>query len=151
MPPVCQNLNHPPPLTIAQKHARLTFLNAITSNWGSKGLRPWPGVPGARSPLAAACVGHLLLAGKSSWGSTGLRPWPGVPGARSPRATARVGDRLGLLSAARNSLLPSRHPVDLAAQIDHIQFTVRILAERTDAQFAIEQCALLPGTRGIAL
>jgi len=32
--------------------------NAITSNQGSKGLRPWPGVQGARSPRAARRVGE---------------------------------------------------------------------------------------------
>jgi hypothetical protein len=31
------------------------------SNWGSKGQRPWPGVPGARSPLAARRAGEQSL------------------------------------------------------------------------------------------
>src|SRR4051812_29220865 len=39
--------------------------HTITSNQGSQGRSPGPGVQGARPPLAAARAGHLHLAEKS--------------------------------------------------------------------------------------
>jgi len=74
MPSLCQNPDHMILYSSAESHPRLTFIQEITSNQGSKGRSPWPGVQGAGWPLAARRVGDQPRLGQWRWGERRRAP-----------------------------------------------------------------------------